>query len=291
MLMHEACRVSGLTKKAVDYYVAQGLVQPELLGNGYRGFSEGDVERLKRISTLRRLGLPVQEIRTALDGGQMLAAAARRRALAAEAEEARAKVLRRLAETGDWSDADAQLEALEQKQTIQERLLTAFPGYYGQYVSLHFGRYLNGPVTSEAQRTAFAEVVAFLDRVSLHLPPELQEYLDETAKGLDGALVEAVQADVDNAVQDIEAYLTAHQEELEQYLRLKESGEFQQSPAGRLAAELRRFQAAAGYRDILIPAMKRLSPAYRAYHDALEQANRVFLERYPGAANGPEAVG
>lgn len=288
MLMHEACRASGLTKKAVDYYVAQGLVQPALQENGYRGFSEEDVERLKRISTLRRLGLPVQEIRTALDGERALAAAARRRALAAQAEEARAELLKRLAETGDWAGVEAQLEALEQKRTIQERLLAAFPGYYGQYISLHFGRYLNGPVTSEAQRAAFAEVIAFLDGVSLELPPELQEYLEETAKGLDGAFVKAVQADVDNAVQDIEAYLAAHREELEQYLRLKQTAEFRQSLAGRLAAELQRFQDTAGYGSVFIPAMKRLSPAYRAYHDALERANQVFLERYPGAAGRPE---
>lgn len=283
MLMHEACRVSGLTKKAVEYYVAQGLVQPELLGNGYRSFSEEDAARLKRVSTLRRLGLPVQEIRMALDGGRGLSSAARRKALAAEMEEARAKLLRRLAETGDWAGAEEHLEALEQKQTIQERLLAVFPGCYGQYISLHFGRYLNGPVTSEAQRTAFAEVVAFLDQVSLDLPPELQDYLDEAATGLDGAFVEAVQADVDSAVRDIGAYLTAHGEELAQYLHLKQSEAFRQSPAGRLAAELRRFQDTAGYGSVFIPAMKRLSPAYRAYHDALEQANQVFLERYPGA--------
>lgn len=288
MLMHEACQASGLTKKAVDYYVAQGLVRPVVLENGYRGFSEEDVERLKRISILRRMGLSVQGIQTALDGGPTLANAARRMALAAETEGARAELLRSLAETGDWAGVAARLEALEQKQTIQERLLAVFPGYYGQYISLHFGRYLNGPVTSEAQRAAFAEVVAFLDGVSLELPPELQEYLEETAKGLDGAFVKAVQADVDSAVQDIEAYLSAHREELEQYLRLRQSKEFQQSPAGRLAAELRRFQDTAGYSDEFIPAMKRLSPAYRAYCDALERANKVFLEQYPGAVSGPE---
>lgn len=287
MLIHEVCKASGLTRKAVGYYVDQGLVQPALHENGYRVFSEEDAERLKRISTLRRLGLSVQDIRAALEG--TLDKAAREKALAAETERARAELLRRLADTGDWAGVDAQLEALEQKQTIQARLLAAFPGYYGQYLSVHFGRYLHEPLVDEVQRTAYGEVVAFLDRVSFDLPPDLQEYLDGAAKGFDSALAGAVQADLDSAIQDTEAYLSDHREELEQYLRLRQSEEFRRSPAGRLMAEWRRLQDAVGYSDVFIPAMKRLSPAYRAYHDALERANRIFLERYPAAAAGPDA--
>ena len=33
-----------------------------------------------------------------------------------------------------------------------------------------------------------------------------------------------------------------------------------------------------GYNDVFIPAMKRLSPAYRAYHDALDALNNRLCQ-------------
>lgn len=36
MLINEVCQKCRLTKKAIEYYVEQQLVQPEILENGYR---------------------------------------------------------------------------------------------------------------------------------------------------------------------------------------------------------------------------------------------------------------
>ena len=66
MQLSALCKVCGLTKKAVEYYVDQQLVQPQILDNGYRDFSQQDAEVLKKVATLRRLGLSVQTIRTIL---------------------------------------------------------------------------------------------------------------------------------------------------------------------------------------------------------------------------------
>ena len=35
-----------------------------------------------------------------------------------------------------------------------------------------------------------------------------------------------------------------------------------------------------GYNDVFIPAMQRLSPAYREYHKSLQAANEVFLRHF-----------
>jgi len=281
VLIHTACRSSGLTRKAAEYYVEQQLVRPALLENGYRDFSEGDVERLKKIGTLRKLGLSVQEIRAVLDGEGALLEVSRRRELAMEGERSRQELIRRLAADQDWAWVDAQLETLERKQTILERLQAVFPGYYGQYISLHFGRYLNEPIVSEEQREAFAAVTGFLDSASFDLPQELREYLDEMTRQFDGAFVADVQANLEEAVKDPAAYWQEHQQTFEQYLLLKQSEAYQRSPACRLTAYIRRFNSASGYNDVFIPAMKRLSNSYRAYHDALERADRVLREQCP----------
>lgn len=48
MQLSALCKVCGLTKKAVEYYVDQQLVQPQILDNGYRDFSQQDAEVLKK---------------------------------------------------------------------------------------------------------------------------------------------------------------------------------------------------------------------------------------------------
>lgn len=65
MLIHEVFKECNL-KKAALYYTEQGLICPKVLENGYRDFSESDVERLKKIAVLRGLGLAISEIQKVL---------------------------------------------------------------------------------------------------------------------------------------------------------------------------------------------------------------------------------
>ncbi len=60
MLISEAARKSHTTKKAIEYYVEQQLLDLQTQKNGYRQFTEKDIEKLKKISVLRRFGLSVQ---------------------------------------------------------------------------------------------------------------------------------------------------------------------------------------------------------------------------------------
>ena len=129
-------------------------MRPAVSENGYRDFSAEDVGRLEKIALLRRLDLPVARIREVLDGdgaaALCAAAAERRREIAAEGE--RLALLQALSQGGDWASIAAQADALERKQTIQRRLLRAFPGGYGQCLCLHFGRFLDEPVVRPEQQ-------------------------------------------------------------------------------------------------------------------------------------------
>ena len=78
MLINEVCKECNLTKKAVEYYTEQGLIQPRITENGYRQFSETDALKLKRIAVLRRLGFSVPEIRTILENDSRTAIYRRR---------------------------------------------------------------------------------------------------------------------------------------------------------------------------------------------------------------------
>lgn len=72
MLIHETAKRCNITKKAIQYYVEQGLVVPKVLENGYNDFSETDIEVLKKVSLYRCLGLSVSEIKDVLESKEVL---------------------------------------------------------------------------------------------------------------------------------------------------------------------------------------------------------------------------
>ena len=67
MKMKEVCTQTGLTERAVRFYVQEQLVLPQAQRRGGRtwlDFSPADIDRLKAIVTLRKAGFTVEEIRT-----------------------------------------------------------------------------------------------------------------------------------------------------------------------------------------------------------------------------------
>ena len=65
----DLARATGLTIRTLHYYDEIGLVPPtRRAGGGQRIYSDADVERLYRVSMLRRLGLPLARMPAVLDG-------------------------------------------------------------------------------------------------------------------------------------------------------------------------------------------------------------------------------
>ncbi len=283
MLIQEVCNKCQLTKKAIEYYVEQGLVQPDLLDNGYRDFSEQDAKRLEQIAVLRKLGLTISEIQLVLHDrkDEALYAISRQKAVAIDTMQTKQALMLQLAQTHDWTLIRAQLKQLEQKQSILQRLLDVFPGYYGNYIRLHFAPYLNEPITTSEQQQAFETISSFLDHAKLEIPVDLQDYLEEATKNMDEDFAANFSSHLAEAMQDMDAYLVHNQEILEQYMAFKRTVEYRNSPAYKLQALFEAFNQESGYNDVFIPAMKQLSTSYREYHQALSKANQVFMERYP----------
>ena len=68
----------GITRKNIRFYEEQGLLSPGRAENGYREYSGEDVQRLKQIKFLRKLAVPIEEIRRVLTGELDLAQCLRR---------------------------------------------------------------------------------------------------------------------------------------------------------------------------------------------------------------------
>ncbi len=72
MKIKEVCRKTGLTEKAVRYYVGNGLCSPQEYqsrGRTYLNFTDKDVSRLRDVAAMRRLGLSVEDIRRMQEDG------------------------------------------------------------------------------------------------------------------------------------------------------------------------------------------------------------------------------
>lgn len=283
MLINEVCKKCSLTKKAIEYYIEQGLVIPAIQENGYRSFSDEDIAVLKKVSVLRTLGLSVTDIQDVLSNKSATALneVYHRKAVQMFLQQEKQELIQELASKQDWEQIQGSLHRLQKKQMVLERLMDAFPGYYGKFLCLHFAPYLNCPVLTDTQQEAFDAIIAFLDSVDFDIPDDLKGYLDEITLNLGSGFMETASSSINEAVSETEKYIAEHHEEIESYLAYKRSEEYETTPAGRLEKELRRYGSMSGYDDIFIPAMCQLSESYRKYYEGLSAANEMLLQKYP----------
>lgn len=72
MKINEVAQMTGLTKKAIHFYIKEELLQPETnADNGYYEFNDQDIQTLQNIALLRQLGMPVTEVKNMLNNPQM----------------------------------------------------------------------------------------------------------------------------------------------------------------------------------------------------------------------------
>lgn len=69
MTIKEAEEYTGLTRSNIRFYEKEGLITPvRTEGNGYRNYSEEDIENIKKIACLRTLGISVENIHSVKEG-------------------------------------------------------------------------------------------------------------------------------------------------------------------------------------------------------------------------------
>jgi len=75
MTIKEVEQYLEVPRATVRFYEKEGLIRPERGGNGYRDYSEEDVERLRKIIVFRKLGMSLPDIEDVLDGAKPLSQA------------------------------------------------------------------------------------------------------------------------------------------------------------------------------------------------------------------------
>lgn len=116
----------GISKKNIRFYEQEGLLHPKReAGNGYRDYGEEDILRLEKIKLMRKLSVPLEEIRVMLEGGLSLSEGMNRHLILLEnqrksLETAQCLCRQLLGEAGTLEELDAgqylrQIEELERE--------------------------------------------------------------------------------------------------------------------------------------------------------------------------------
>jgi len=115
--INEVEALVGITKKNIRFYEAEGLLTPRRNSeNGYREYGDAEVETLRRIKLLRKLGIPLEEIRQMQGGVHTVGDGMRRHLVTLERDRANLEEAARLC--AELADCRERLDALDAQSLL-----------------------------------------------------------------------------------------------------------------------------------------------------------------------------
>ncbi|EFM25764.1 hypothetical protein HMPREF9225_0646 [Peptoniphilus duerdenii ATCC BAA-1640] len=279
MFRNEVQNKTGLTRKAIEYYEEKGLINPIRMENGYRDYSEKDVEILEKVALFTKLGLNLKEIREIIFGDGTLSSVLRTKQYELSVEEKKKEILEMIVKGADKSTIDEKVKNLEMNDTIYKKLVNVFPGYYGQMFFSAYKPFLNEPLEDDG-RAAFEKFVEYLDSLpEFDLTDEEKEYLDKISTEFDMETLEEINRSKIDAVSNSKEWLEENREIIDEYEKYKNSDEYKNSEIKKLQDKLSKYMADNNYYEVAIPLIRKFSPSYDEYYRKLIKANEDYLNR------------
>ncbi len=116
MKIKEVCELTGLTDRAIRFYIESGLIDPQksenYMGRRSFAFNESDIKRLNTIATLRKSGFSIDEIQNLLTSNDILSIIEQRIILLSAENEENKNILLTLEKAR--SEKDISLKRLEE---------------------------------------------------------------------------------------------------------------------------------------------------------------------------------
>lgn len=275
----EVQELTGLTRKALEYYEENGLINPIRGENNYRNYSEVHIELLNKISLYRKLGLSIEEIKSllhsneAVDVGYLLREKSRR----LKNDSIKLQLLENLLLGDDCKGISEKLKALENEETIYEKLTGAFPGYFGQLIFSSYKPFLGEEISD---MDAYRKYVDYLDSLPpLKLDANEIKYLEMGSLELSMDDLDKATEDKLSALEDFENWYEKNKDIIAEYKDFKESKEYKSSPMFKIEEMLRSYMMENNYYEVAIPLIRLFSPAYNEYYENLLSANSKFLAK------------
>ena len=172
MKINEVEALAGIAKKNIRFYEEQGLISPRRNPeNGYRDYAEEDVLVLRRIRLLRKLDVPIDEIRLMLSGTHTVGDGMRRHLISLERQQRNLQQAMELCQELAYQDipiSQLDTESLLTRMETLEQAGTSFHDVAAQDIRT---RYI-APVVVTAVVVTFMTALSGLLLWALTISPE-----------------------------------------------------------------------------------------------------------------------
>ena len=277
MLRNEIQKMTGLTRKSIEYYEERGLICPKKSENGYRDYSERDIQILNKISLYRKVGLSITEIENVLNYNT-LSSVLRKKQHELEVQEKRKDILELLIKGENDNVIQERLALLENEETIYERLERAFPGYFGMMIFSAYQPFLSEPL-KESGISAYNEYINYLDSLPpFELSEEERDYIEKNTAGLGMSELKNVNNAKIKAVEDIKQWWAENKDAVTKYEEFKNSDEYASSLMKKIYDKLKKYMEDNNYYETAIPLIRQFSKTYDDYYKKLLEADDEYMK-------------
>ncbi|KWX73405.1 hypothetical protein AMQ84_23225 [Paenibacillus riograndensis] len=289
--------ITGLTKKAINYYEEEGLISPPVNPeNNYREYSERDADRLVQISILRQFDVPLKDIKAIILNPQMLKDnlvqhLARLDSEARRLEKSR-NVLRsclngldsdeiglpQLTKKLSVLNKSLELDERSREGFMKKQLERIFPGNFGRMLTMQFSSFLNEPIDTPEKEEAWFSIVKFLDEVEvINYPQEVVEIYEELTNEDIEKYESYINQNVEKWLNMTDVGLINEKEKISEYIyRVNHDADLRAAykRMSNLSEGMKGIMSDIGYYDKFVGNLKVLSKTYFKYYVKMEEFNK-----------------
>lgn len=278
MRLNEVIKQVDLSKRAIKFYEEKGLLKTKRDSNGYRNYTDKDISLLKEISSYRKMGIGLLDIKKILNDKSVLKQILIEKKKEITISQNELEALEKFIENNNIEEL---YDSVDYK-TLADAIQNSIPGFYGYYFLNHFLPYLQIRIQTKEQQEAYNRLIEFWDNTNIRIPflMKLNSWILFKLNSKKSLIVQIEQID-----SQIKEMLNPTEEEYEKLkkkvndgYKLKNSIFYKYSLIGISQRRFMKELQNKGYNDIFIPNMIALSPKYKEYHNALMAINKRICD-------------
>ena len=278
MRLNEVIKQVDLSKRAIKFYEEKGLLKTKRDSNGYRNYTDKDISLLKEISSYRKMGIGLSDIKEILNDKSVLKQILIEKKKEITISQNELEALEKFIENNNIEEL---YDSVDYK-TLADAIQNSIPGFYGYYFLNHFLPYLQIRIQTKEQQEAYNRLIEFWDNTNIRIPflMKLNSWILFKLNSKKSLIVQIEQID-----SQIKEMLNPTEEEYEKLkkkvnegYKLKNSIFYKYSLIGISQRRFMKELQNKGYNDIFIPNMIALSPKYKEYHNALMTINKRICD-------------
>lgn len=267
MLLNEVIKKVGMTRRAVKYYEEKGLLSVKKDTNGYRNYTDNDIETLRKISVYRKLEISIKDIKLIFNGNNNILSNIYQQKL--REKRLRDEELQALIDFLNGGDA-AKANLFFDYQTVEKAIESLLPGEWGNYLTDHFSPFLKIKIKTQKQKQAMENLLSYCDNTTIKVP-----VLFKMSIKISGAsfFENKTAEELISYYRDMdENRYEVLKEQVKKGVKIK-SGIMRYLPVFLAQRKLQKELQNKGYYDLFIPNLKALSPPYAEYKEAMDSVN------------------